>query len=632
MDRIELSDVLWSLLKMSQIETHWRRDRSFPITIVLVLLAIGFIYWASPVLVPLALSVLLAFLLNPLVTYLQRRGMPRSASAFLVTTVAVGLIGGLGWIFTSQLANLAEQLPEYERRVTTRIEEIRESGQTSLLNKVQGFIDRVSLAATRRTGIQGEETPQPVVLVGEGGRSLTPMFSALGPVMEPLAAIGLVIVQLIYLLIDTESIRDRFLRLAGQGNMPVTTRALDEASNRISRYLIAQFILNAAFGLLVTLGLWLFGVPHAPLCGLMAAFFRYIPYVGPWLAAILPLMLSLMTTDGWFQPIGVALVFGALELTSNLVVEPIVYGRSIGVSQSSLIIAIAFWAWMWGPMGLVLAAPLTVCLAIIGKYVPSLKFFDVLLGDSPALSPDVRFYQRLLAHDDDGAFQVVNVDRGKQSLISLFDRILVPALCSTKRDVVANRLDEDQAGAIAKIVSEIGEELAATQHPIEAEAENPAELSTRPVRTLLCAMRPGADEAAVKLLSCVTDPNLIDLEWGQTNRLASEITALAVESQISLIGIIAIPPGGLSRTRLLCKRLRESLPEAKIVVGRWGHDAVVEENNKQILNAGADSIASTLEETSSQLVGFARLMRPLTPSAVAAPHFDVPKNATLSSS
>ena len=295
-------------MELSRAERGWRRFSSSPTTIVLVLIAIGFVYWASPVLIPLALSVLLAFLLNPIVTFLQRRKVPRVAAAFLVTTAAVLLIGGIGWIFLSQLVQLGEQLPGYERKVTQRIDEIRENGQGSLFVKVQSFADSVTRAATRRGAAKIEDAPQRVVLVGDGSWSLTPLFSALGPVLEPLAALGLVIVQLIYLLIDSESLRDRFLRLAGQSNMTLTTRALDDVGSRISRYLLAQFGLNAAFGTLVGLGLWFLGVPHALLGGFMAGFLRYIPYLGPWLAVTFPLLLSLISTDGWLQPIGVVLL------------------------------------------------------------------------------------------------------------------------------------------------------------------------------------------------------------------------------------------------------------------------------------------------------------------------------------
>ncbi len=602
-------------------EVQWRRYSGAPITIVVILLMVAFIYWASPVLVPLALSVLFAFLLNPIVTFLQRRRVPRTAAAFMVTIFAGLILAGLGWLVSSQLVQLAERLPQYEQRLTARIDELRENGRGSLLSKVQSFADRVSKAATGRSKATADAAPQPVVLVSEGSRSLTPIFSSLGPAMEPLAAIGLIIVQLIYLLVDAENLRDRFLSLAGQGNMTLSTKALDEAGSRISKYLMAQFGLNVAYGVGVTVGLFLLGVPHSLLWGFMAGLLRYIPYLGPIAAVFFPLLMSLMTTEGWMQPIGVGVLFITLEVLSNAIIEPVIYGKSIGISQSALIVAIAFWAWLWGPVGLVLAAPLTVCLAIVGKYVPTLKFFEILLGDTPTLSADVRFYQRLLAHDEDGAFQVVSAERGKQSLITLYDQILVPALCHARRDLAANRLDEEDVIALSTIAGDIGEELALTQPIVEAKAEESTETPVVPVKILACAAGEDADVAALKLLRYTLDPRQVMVEVATTNRLASEIASLAEDSGSAIVCIITLPPGGLSRTRLLCKKLRQRLPEIKIVVGRWGLDMAQAENQKQLIDAGADYLGTTAEETSSQLLRLAQLVRPVSGASVPPPHF-----------
>ena len=574
-------------------------------TALLVLAAIAFGYWASPVLVPLALSILLAFLLNPIVTYLQRRKMPRTVAAFLVTSVGLLIVGVLAWIFTAQVVYLGEQLPVYERKVTERIDEIRESGESSLLAKVQGFVERVSRAATRSRSGDAENAPLPVTVVGEGGWSLTPILATLGAVLEPFAITGLVVVQLIYLLIDSENIRDRFLRLAGRTNMTVTTRALDDAASRISRFLLAQFILNTAFGVVVAVGLFLLGVPHALLWGFIAAVLRYVPYIGPWLTAILPLAMSLMTADGWMQPIGVLLVFIAFELISNTIVEPLIYGRSIGVSQSALIVAIAFWAWLWGSMGLVLAAPLTVCLAILGKYVPALKFFDILLGDTPPLSSDTKFYQRLLARDEDDAYQIADAERENTSLPSLFDRLLVPALVAARRDFEGGRLERDAVAEIWGLTADIGEELAATQPPPE---EAPSEEPTMPQPTILaCAARDAADETALSLMQDLLRLYHIDLEIARPGKLVSEISAQAVETQPMAALIVSLPPGGISRTRLLCKRLKQSLPHLKILIGRWGEAEEGDESaqtkrlDQQLLDAGVDFVGHTMEETTDYL-------------------------------
>jgi predicted PurR-regulated permease PerM len=591
------------------------------VTLALVMVTTGFLYWARPVLVPVALAVLLAFLLSPLVTWLQRRFVPRVPAVLLVTTGAGILIGVLSWVFVAQVMHLAEKLPTYQENVTRRITEIREQGRNSLLSKVHSFVDGVIQAATRpqRPAVaEGGESPQPVILVGSREWAITPIFSALGPAVEPLATAGLVIVLLIYTLVERESVRDRLLRLVGHDHMTLTTKALDDAGHRISRYLLAQFALNASFGVVVAGGLWLLGLPHALLWGFLAAFLRYIPFLGPWLAAILPLSLSLMTASGWTQPVLILLLFLAFELLSNLVIEPLVYGHSIGVSQSSLIVAIAFWAWLWGPLGLVLAAPLTVCLVILGKYVPALKVFDILLGDEPPLSRDVRFYQRLLANDQDEASEVAREALQKSSLEQVFDQMLIPTLSYARRDMEADRLDAEEAEAVWRLTGEIGEDLALTQAGSTRASED-AEFPEQQIRILACAARDTADEVAVHLFARLLDPRLVEVEIANTDWLASEIISQAEELRPAVVCIAALPPGGLAHTRLLCKRLRKHMPELKIVVGRWGLTTDVESNRKQLSECGADFLGTTLEETSGQLVRLVQFLRPSPPHRAGPP-------------
>jgi predicted PurR-regulated permease PerM len=249
-----------------------------------------------------------------------------------------------------------------------------------------------------------------------------------GPLLGPFAAGGLIIVLVIFMLINREDMRNRLIALIGHGQLTATTHALEEASDRISRYLLMQLILNGAFGIAVSLGLLLIGVPYAPLWGFFAAVLRYIPYLGSWLSALLPIAMSLLVSDSWTQPILIAVLFLALELPINLFVEPWLYGRRTGVSEAALLVAVAFWAWLWGPVGLILASPLTACLVVLGKYVPALSFFNTLLGDRPVLDPPIRYYQRLLARDHDEAVEIAEEQSKNSSVEAVYDQVLVPAL------------------------------------------------------------------------------------------------------------------------------------------------------------------------------------------------------------
>lgn len=611
--------------------TAWQRISPTLAILAILALAMGFTYWARPVLIPAALAILLTFMLGPVVLFIQRRGMPRVPAVF-ITVAAAGLIFGLlSWLFVSQTLQLADKLPLYQARVTERIKSLRTSSKTSVLSKIKEFAEQVNQAVTnpdKPAASATSQSPETFAVSGSRDSWMAPVFLGLGSLLKSLAAAGLVFILVIYSLIEREDLRDRLVRLIGRGHMPLTTLALDDAGHRISRFLLAQLILNASFGVVIAVGLFFLGVPHALLWGFFAAFLRYIPIIGPWMAAILPLSLSLMTAESWLQPILVIALFSTFELMSNLVIEPRLYGQTMGVSQSGLIVAIAFWTWLWGPMGLVLAAPLTVCLMILGRYVPALKFFDVLLGDQPPLTVDVRFYQRLLAHDQDEASKIAREQLQTLSLQQVYDQIVIPTLSYARQDVEASRLTVDECETVWRISGEIAEELqmhsVSTNSAAAASATASTEVANGDVRPphrihiLACAARDAADEIALAMFQRLLDPNICQAEIASTNRLTSEIVSQVEDEQPAIVCIASLPPGGLAHTRLLCKRLRQSLPKLKILVGRWGLGAEMSANREELMEAGADLIGMSLEETTGQLVQLAQFLRP-TPAAKPAP-------------
>lgn len=610
----------------------WQRTYSAMLTFVVVVLVCGCLYWARPVLIPTALAVLFTFLLSPVVTFLKRFKLPRAPAVVLVVSLAACLIAGIGWMIFSQMISLANQLPRYQQNVIAKISAIRAQSQGSLLNKLGEFVGTVTEAVTKPLETDTDEPPPKLpqlVEIVPAARDWSPFsyFAIFGPVLEPLATAGLVMVLVIYMLINREDMRNRLLSLFGDGRMTLTTKAIDEAAFRISRFLLAQFAVNVGFGVVVGLGLLLLQLPYAVLWGFLAAFLRYIPYIGPCVAALFPLSLSLLLSDGVWQPLSIACMFAFLELFTNLIVEPYFYGRSIGVSEAALIVAIAFWTWLWGAPGLMMATPLTVCLVVLGKYVPPLKMFDLLLGDESTLPADRQYFQRLLARDQDEASEIVATLAKESTLQDVCDRVLIPGLVYAKRELANDHLTQEDAEFIVQATKEIVEELAITAMSAVVESQPVTDSIPEPpdqkMAVLGCAAGDDADVAALTIFSHVLERKACDFSMVSTHRLISEIVAQVEEARPAIVCIVVLPPGGLAHTKLLCKRLRQRSSQLKIVVGRWGL-ANNEGAREQIVAAGADCFGSTLAETSTQLTNLAQLLRPAPPNlaakAIAAEH------------
>ena len=355
---------------------------------------------------------------------------------------------------------MANELPTYRKNIRQKIADIREAGKGGALEKVQETAEEVKEEFQKTDEpARVKEKPQQVVVNAEESSTFWPIPLAIGPMVERLASAGLVIVLVIFMLIQREDLRNRLIRLAGYGRLTVTTMALEEAGQRISRYLLMQTIINSSFGLAVGLALYLIGLPYAILWGFLAALLRFIPYVGPFAAAIVPSALSLAVFQGWLWPIVVVGLFLALELLNNMVLEPLLYGESAGVSGVGLLVAIAFWTWLWGPVGLVLATPLTVCVVVFGKYVPQMDFIGVLMSDQPPMESNMSYYQRLLAMDQAEAAEIVEEHLKSHPQEQIFDEVLIPALNYARRDRELGRLTEDGEQFVFRATREILEDL-----------------------------------------------------------------------------------------------------------------------------------------------------------------------------
>ena len=371
-------------------------DTAYRLTI-LVIAAVASMSLAQEVLKPLALSVLLAFVLAPLSRFLERRRVPRVLAVTCTVLFALGALASVGYVVGNQMVSLANDLPRYQDQIDKKLGKLAPTRENAL-SRASGVVRHVAEV------MEGSKTRKDLaeVKVVADSTYWERLEAAAGPYLGFLGVGSIVLILVLFLLLQREDMSDRIVRLFGHRRIGLTTRTMDEAGRRISRYLAAFAAVNSAYGLVIGLGLWAIGVPLPALWGALAAGLRFIPYVGPAAAFALPLLLSVVVSEGWREPILVVGLFGVLEVVATSVLEPVIYGKTTGVSAVGLLVAAMFWAWIWGPVGLLLSTPLTVCLAVVGKYVPGLGIFATLLGEEPALEVPLRLYQRLLAVDRAG--------------------------------------------------------------------------------------------------------------------------------------------------------------------------------------------------------------------------------------
>jgi predicted PurR-regulated permease PerM len=601
--------------------------RKLPLLYILatLLLVLVFLYWTRVVLMPVAMAILLTFVLDPVVSLLQRVRLPRTPAVVLVVVVAFALLGSIGWVVMWQLTSLANELPQHTENLKHKLADLRGMSHGGVIEKVQQALEEVLSEPRQATPPQSSgpprtepEKPVPVVVQGPS------VLWSLPSLLEPLATAGLVLVLVIFMLLKQSDLRNRLIRLAGYSQLTTATKALDEAGQRISRYLRMQSIINGSFGLGVGLGVFLIGVPYALLWGFLAAALRFIPYVGPGLATILPSALSLAVFPGWWQPVLVIGLIALLELMNFVVLEPWLYGQSAGVSEVALLVTVAFWTWLWGPVGLLLATPMTVCLSVLSKYIPQLDVINTFLGDEPALDLPTHYYQRLLARDDDEAVEIVDTYIQTHVPEDLYDDILVPALTAAKRDREQDAITPEDLQFVLQTTQAIMDDVALRQSQAStavagaiAPDEAPVASPGPPMRIMGCPARDETDALALVMFQHLLDPSRYALEIASAEMLTAEVVSLIEQQGIELVCIAALPPGTTTPTRYLCKRLRTRFPACKILVGRWGwigdHDA----NRALLLAAGADEVGLTLQESCNQVRQWAML--DASPSAERSP-------------
>ena len=506
-----------------------------------------------------------------------------------------------------QLDHLAEDLPRYRVNILAKIADVRVAGRGGSVQKLQETIEGIR-SDLGKSDMLPEATSRAVVFAPEqlAGYST---FAWLGPVVGPLGTAGLVLAMVVFMLLERRDLRDRLIGLFGHGRLTVTTKAFDEAGTRVSRQLLMQSLVNLVYGIVAGLGLYMLAVPYALVWATLGATLRFIPYVGPVVGAGAPILISLAALEGWTGPLSVIGLFLVLELFTNLVLETMLYAGAAGVSQVALLASVAFWTWLWGPLGLLLATPLTVCLVVLGKHVPGLEFVGMLMADTPPLAPEYGYYQRLLARDQSEAADLIERHIKTQAPRSVYDALLLPALNYAERDRLEQRLSEDEEAAVIEATRELlvdAAESIATLYPDSSTpSHEPNVLAPRaPLRVLGHPVNGAADVLALAMLADVVNDLSIVIETTHTRTQASELVSLIKAQAISVVCLADLPPSPPSKTRYLVKRLRTAVPEVRIVVGRWGPPALADESTQEVLReAGAALVAATLAETRTYLAG-----------------------------
>jgi predicted PurR-regulated permease PerM len=593
-----------------------RSSRSLPLlTACAVFLTIATLYVARAVLVPLALAVLFTFVLTPLVVGLERCRLGRVPAVVLVLAVCFLATGAVGWLVTGQLMQISDQLPNYTENIHKKIQLVRGPARGGLSN-VTATVKDVSRElskpaaeplATPATQPEGARAPAPTVVarpmaveVAEPPSNvLQDLRTLLGPLVGPLKTGGLVLVFVFFMLVRREDLRNRLIRLVGQGRLTATTEALDDAAARLGRYLLLQFLVNTTYGALFALGLHAIGVPQALLWGLLSGLLRFVPYVGTLTGAAFPMVLAAAVFPGWSEVLWTFALFLSIELSLTNVIEPWLYGSHTGISSLAILVAAVFWGLLWGPIGLLLSTPLTVCLVVLGRYVPPLKFLEVVLGDEPVLAPEAQFYQRLLAKDQEEARDVAEAYLKDHPLGIFYDAVLIPALALAERDRHMDDLDEARTAFLCQstkeLIEELGERPNTTTPALTTDTETTMNHFPSDVRILCLPARDEADEIVGMTLAQLLQRagfEALSLPIGAVTEMLDQVAQQAAQ----IVCVSALPPLALGHARSLCRRLRLRFPELKVILGVWhfqGGAAIVRERVGPEL---AEAVGTTLAE------------------------------------
>lgn len=583
--------------------------------IAIAVAVVSALYLGREIILPVVLAVILAFVLTPIVNMLRRIRIRRVPAVILTVTLTLAFLAALALVITSQVAQLAADFPRYEATIEAKVSSIQKGVLGRLSNLAENVGRQIERATetepnTQKPAAGESRKPMPVEVHSP---DLTPLQLAqrfILPILHPLATSAITFVVLIFIMLQREDLRDRVIRLFGSRDLHRTTIAMDDAAIRLSRYFLTQVALSSAYGVLTTVFLWAIGVPSPILCGVLAATMRFVPYVGSIIAAVFPMALAIAVDPGWTTLALTAAFFILGEPAMGYIVEPLVYGQSTGLSPFAVILSTIFWSWLWGPVGLVLAMPLTLCLVVLGRHVETFQFLDVILGDRPPLEPPQNFYQRMLAADPDEALEQAESLLKERSLTRYYDEVALPGLMLAARDAGRGVLTSDSIQAIRSGVEALASDLAGTpdvdpSEPTDEDTPTVAEQDSqalpdewRAEGAVLCvAGRGPLDEAASTLLADVLRKHGFGAKVvphagvarGRVREIDMANVRLACVSYLELSGAPA-------HLRYLLRRLRQALPPVPVVVGLWPVDDPIHGDDSLRGHVGADHYVTTMRE------------------------------------
>ncbi len=610
---------------------------------VITALVLSILYFGREILIPLAMAGLLAVLLTPVVVRLER-WTGRIAAVFVAMVLLVSFAVGVGGMLTGQMINLAEKLPDYKENIRGKMQALKmpDTGHftkffemlTDLKHELPGGEEtgRSSSSKTSSTSYIAPQPSFPLQAAAVDAKPATPLQPApvqvvetrkstpvetaaaiIGTIMSPLGTTALVLLLVTCMLLQRESLRSRLTRLIGRGNISTTRRALDDAFARVSRYLLMQFLVNTAYGVIVATALYFIGVPNVLVWGVLAMVLRFIPYVGAWIAAAFPLLLSLAVAPGWTMLLLALAMFVVVELLFANVVEPWLYGSHTGVSAFALILAAVFWTWMWGAAGLVLATPLTVCLVVMARHVPDLAMLGVLLSDEEALTPHEEFYHRLLSPAERDAGDYAEAFIKANSQVAFYDSVFIAAMSAIERDHLTGELETAQLHELQDEMRDVIEDMGAlpfldTKAGLGKDTDDVEGKFAAPAptcRVLCLPARAARDGIAAAMLTQLLEQRHFSAESLSTQLTTGELIEAVVEDNAEVLCISAVSPTTILQTRYLCGKLHARCPKLRIVIGLWGATENISETSKRLRASGADDVVTTFADAIAMITRYA---------------------------